>query len=451
MRPDGSVFAAVIVLVLAGCGVTGCSDGLPKIKDLNPFAEKQAPLPGRRIPVIQAPDGLPGELADGFKAITLPPARANETWAQPGGEPNNAPGHLALAATVNRAWSADAGEGSSKKGRVTAPPIVYDGRIYTLDSEARVTAFSGSGSQVWRVSLAPESETAGGWLSLGGGGGGGYGGGLAADGGRVVSASGYGVIAALDPATGKKLWEKSLGGPVRAAPTAAGDRVFVLMLDGRFFCLSGADGSELWVARGLPQQASLVQNASPAVEGEIVVVPYPTGDLIALKVSDGTPVWTESVSRARSTSQLGSLSNTARPAIEGGTVYAVGHAGRMIATESKTGERRWSLNLPGTQTPWVVGDSVFVVDTAGQILAVTRDEGKVQWSAKLPGGSWSGPTLAGGMLWLASSQGQLVSVDPMTGSVKTQQDVGSPVYIAPVVAQNRMYILTDDAELLAYN
>jgi len=35
--------------------VSGCSDSLPslpKISQLNPFAEKQAPLPGRRVSVL---------------------------------------------------------------------------------------------------------------------------------------------------------------------------------------------------------------------------------------------------------------------------------------------------------------------------------------------------------------------------------------------------------------
>ena len=231
-----------------------------------------------------------------------------------------------------------------------------------------VSSFATSGgSAQWHVSLKPEHEnTSTPWysmsLSLGGSSGNaGYGGGLAVDNGRLYAASGFGNVVALDPETGKKLWEKQLEAPVRSSPTAAGDKVFVITLDGRFYCLAGADGGELWSVRGLPQQASLINNASPAVDGGIVVVPYPSGDLVALKVADGGAVWTESLSRTRTTSQLTSMSDAARPAIDRGTVFAVGHAGRMIATQAATGERVWSLNVPGTQTPWVAGENVFVV------------------------------------------------------------------------------------------
>lgn len=432
-----AVIAAIAVSACAGDGPT-----LPKIGDLNPFKEKQQPLPGRRVPIVQTTESISSNLAEADRPIALPPQQSNDSWTQPGGVANNAPGHLALNGAVRQVWSGDAGEGSSKSARVMASPIVFDGRVYTLDAAGKVSAFAMSGGRTFQVSTVPENET----------GSGGHGGGLAADNGRLYVANGFGVAAALDPASGKVLWQKNLGAPVRAAPTASGDKVFVVTVQGRFYCLNGSDGSELWVARGLPQQASLMTSTSPAVDGDIVVVPYPSGDLMALKVADGTPVWSENLSRTRQTSQLASMSDAARPAIDGGIVFAVGHAGRMVATQSRTGERLWSINVPGTQTPWVAGDTVYVVDTSGQVMAIARSDGKTRWTAKLPDSkTWSGPVLAGGELWLTSNKGQLLSVNATTGKVGNQVNLGEAVYIAPVVAQGRMFVLTDSAKLIALN
>jgi outer membrane protein assembly factor BamB len=455
---------SVAALAAVCAAVSGCADSLPslpKMNDLNPFHKNEPPLPGRRVAVLKDDEKLPGELADGMAApVALPAPRSNDVWTQPGGEANNSPGHLAYGGSRQTAWSADAGTGSSKVGRVTASPIVYDGKVFTLDAEGQVTAFSISGgSAIWRAVLKPNvgDKPSPGFtsqiLSLGANdSGGGYGGGLAIDGGKLFATSGFGAVFALDPATGKTIWEKNLGVPLRASPTAFGDRVYIITSEGRFLCLSGVDGTELWATRGLPQQASRVMNVSPAVDNDIVVVPYPSGDLVALKVADGTAVWSESLTRMRTTSQLTALSDAARPAIDNGTVFAVGHAGRMVATQSHTGERLWSLNVPGTQMPCVAGESVFVVDTTGQLLAINRKDGKIQWTSKLPGGTtFAGPVLAGGLLWLTSNQGQLVAVDAATGKVSGQQDLGDPVYIAPVVAQGRMYVLTDEAKLIALN
>ena len=434
--------------VLLAASLAGCSDSLPslpKIGDLNPFAEKQQPLPGKRIAIMDTKDRIGGaELATADKPIVIPPPRANDGWTQPGGRPSNSPGHLALSSgSVKQAWTANAGTGSSSAGRLTASPIVYEGRVYTLDATARVTAFSASGgSSVWRTSLVPEKER-----DVAG-----YGGGLAIDGGRLYAATGFGTVVALDPGSGKKLWEKNLGVPVRSSPTAVEEKVFVVTTEGHVFALAGADGAELWTFRGLPERTSIISNPSPAGDGGIAVVPYPSGELVALRAADGQPVWTESLARTRSVSSMASLSDAARPTIEDGVVYAVGHSGRLIATQAKTGERLWSLSVPGTQAPVIAGESLFVVDTAGQLLAITRRDGKVVWTAKLPGtNTWSGPTLAGGSLWLTSNKGQLVGVDPATGRVLSQHSVGGPVYIAPVVAGGRLYVLTDGARLVAFN
>ncbi|MFN0217888.1 MAG: PQQ-binding-like beta-propeller repeat protein [Hyphomicrobium sp.] len=440
-RPWRLTACACSCAALAACASDGPT--LPKLSDLNPFAEKQQPLPGRRVPIVQTTESISSNLAEATGPLVLPPQHANDSWSQPGGEATNAPGHLALNGTVREIWTASAGEGSSKTGRITASPIVFDGRIYTLDAAAMVSAFALTGGKLYSISTVPETES---------GEGGGHGGGLAADNGRLYVANGYGVVAALDPQSGKAIWMKNLGAPIRSAPTAAGDRVFVTTIQGKFFCLSGADGAELWSARGLPQPASLTISTSPAVNGEIVVVPYPSGDVMALKISDGTPVWSENLARTRQTSQLASMSDAARPAIDGDTVFAVGHAGRMVATKSQTGERLWSINVPGTQAPWVAGDTVYVVDTTGKLMALARADGKTRWTAQLPDSkTWSGPVLAGGILWLASSKGKLIGVDAATGKAGGELDIGDPVYIPPVVAQGRMFVLTDSAKLVALN
>ncbi|HRQ27695.1 PQQ-binding-like beta-propeller repeat protein, partial [Hyphomicrobium sp.] len=90
--------------------------------------------------------------------------------------------------------------------------------------------------------------------------------------------------------------------------------------------------------------------------------------------------------------------------------------------------------------------------TSGQLMALSRKDGKVKWTTKLPDSkTWAGPTLANGTLWLASKEGQLVGVDATTGRVTGQMGIGGAVYISPVVAQGRMYVLTDTAQLVALN
>ena len=189
--------AIVGASLLGGCAGDGPS--LPKITDLNPFKEKQQPLPGRRIPIVETTESISANLADADKPIVLPALNANDAWSQPGGEPNNVPGNLALngaaASDVERRAPV---QGSSKTGRVTASPIVFDGRIYALDAAANVRLSRSRAAASSPISTKPEGQ-----VGLGG-----YGGGLAAENGRLYVANGYGVVAALDPQSGKSIWTK---------------------------------------------------------------------------------------------------------------------------------------------------------------------------------------------------------------------------------------------------
>jgi outer membrane protein assembly factor BamB len=437
---SAACLAAGVALTL-----TACAGGptLPRISDLNPFAEKETPLPGKRVAIpIGGTETGSVELASAERPIVLPPPRSNDTWTQAGGNPGDPFGHLAAAASLRSLWSADIGSGSTKLGRLLAPPVVYGGRVYTIDVTGRVSAFALSGgSAVWRVQVRLEGD---GDREASGGG-------LAAQNGRLFAVTGFGVVAALDANSGKKLWDRNLSVPVRAAPAAAADRVLVSAIDGRTFALGALDGADLWVHRGTPETASLATSAAPVVDGDIVAVPHASGEVAALEVSTGRLVWSESLARTRTASSLAAMSDAARPTIDGATVFAVGHAGRMIATSTRTGERLWTLPVAGIQAPWVAGDMVYVVDTAGQVRALGRRDGALAWSTKLSGSKvWAGPVLAGGRLWLASDKGKLVAIDAVSGKVSSTQDIGGPVFVPPIAAAGRLFLVTDKGRLVVF-
>jgi len=438
---------AAFAFPLAGCSTTDSEDtagpGLPNLTDLNPFATAKVPLPGKRVAVLTAEDQLNGRMEGATGSISIPPQSQMAEWATPGGAAGNAPGHLALTGSMRTIWTAEAGTGSSALAKLTAPPIVLQGRIYVFDAASHVSAYAAAGgARAWGVSAAPEgvNESKA------------FGGGIAAEGGRIFAVTGFGTVVALDAGTGARLWEKKFGSPFHSAPTVADGRLIATNIDGQVLCLSTGDGSTIWTYHGVPQQAAaLLTGTRPAISGGVVVVPFTSGDIAALKVDSGAQLWTDSLSGAHANATIAALSDPASPVIVGGSVYGVSRSGRLIASNGATGARIWAMNLNGVETPWVAGDGIYVVDLSGRLVALNRANGEVRWAAKLPGNAkvWSGPVLAGGKLWLTSSKGALVGVDPMTGQATAQRDLGQPVYLAPVVADGKMYVLTDHASLMA--
>jgi len=383
--------------------------------------------------------------------ITLPAPVVNPDWPEPGGYPNHAMQHLSLPDRLARVWSKSTGEGASRYSRVLSHPVVEKGRVYAMDGAVQVGAYdAATGDRIWQVDLKPEDE-----------GGTSFGGGVAFWNDRLYASTGYGQVLALDPADGKVIWRSNVGTPVRSGPTVSDGRVFAVTVENELVVLAADDGRRLWVHNGIPETASLLGSASPAVEGEVVVVAYSSGELYALTVETGRPLWSDNLALTGNLDAVSTLADIRGwPVIDRGRVYAASHSGRMAAIDLRSGERAWEQELGSTHSLWVAGDYVYILSNDNELLCLTRNDGKVRWVRVLPSYendkkkkdpmTWAGPVLGGDRLIVLSSDGGALSVSPYTGEPLGRDEMSSGGYFAPVIADNSLYVLTADAELSAY-
>jgi outer membrane protein assembly factor BamB len=278
---------------------------------------------------------------------------------------------------------------------------------------------------------------------------------------RLYVATGYAEVLALDPADGKVIWRQKVTAPVHSPPTVADGRIFVVTVDNELNALATEDGKRLWSHSGIPETAGLLGGASPAVEGEIVLAAYSSGELFALRVENGRALWSDSLAASRSVNAVAGLADIrGRPVIDRGRVFAVSHSGRMAAIDLRTGDRVWEQQIASSHSPWVVGEYVFVLANDNELVCLTRDEGKARWvyqlsryedeKAKSDPIVWAGPVLGGNRLIVVSSLGEAVLVSPFTGELIGQQTMSGGGYLGPVIAGNALYLLSDDANLSAY-
>ena len=62
---------------------------------------------------------------------------------------------------------------------------------------------------------------------------------------------------------------------------------------------------------------------------------------------------------------------------------------------------------------------------------------------------WTGPILVSDRLILTSSHGYAASLSPYTGKFLGRSRLSGPIAVPPVVANNSLYLLTEDAVLVA--
>lgn len=414
--------------------------------------EKEGPpLEGERLPILTLEKSLVADPDLAELKIVLPRPFENKDWPQPGGNAVHAMQHLAAGDVLKRIWSTSIGSGSDDETQLIASPIIVDGLIYTMDSEGDVAAFSVvDGDRVWSVETRPddEDETI-------------FPGAIAAGEGKLIAATGYGEVIAFGLKDGTELWRARLPGPVRAAPTVIDGRIFVSILGNQSFSLDLRDGARVWSHTGISEESALLGIASPAVSGGSAIIPYSSGELFVLRVENGRLLWSDNLSAVRSRNAVSRLSDIrGNPVVDDGLVIAISQAGRLLATDLKSGRRVWEARVGGDQTPWVAGDYIFVVSDLGEVLALTKRRGQIRWIQQLPVFenpedkegiiTYAGPVLVSDRLLVGASTGEIYAISPYTGDILGKIDIGSPVFVPPIVAGGTVFFLTDDGDLEAY-
>jgi outer membrane protein assembly factor BamB len=428
-------------LALITVAVSGCS----ALSSMNPFSKKETILPGDRVAALPQ-----GELQVEGGTPSIGGPSGGGDWTQPGGNAANAPGNVALSsATGAQGWRVRAVDKASKRNvRPSVPPIVVGGTIFVYDTDGKVSALRPGGGKAWTVLLAPEGEKSHA-----------AGGGIAASGNTLYAATGYGELVALNAATGDRVWSYKLGAPAYSAPTAAGGLVFVVSATNVLHAVNQADGTEAWQYPGIPETAGVLSAASPAFSGSTVVVPYSSGEVVAFDTGSGKLKWADAVVRSTRTLAVSGLTDVAAsPVIYEGVVYATGVSGRTIAVRLSDGERLWEQNVGSASTPAVSGNAIFIVDLEDNVVALDRASGKVFWKTALPTvrkkkffSVWTGPTLAGNVLWVVSNDRKLAGVDPTTGNIVVDRTLQSPAYVKPIAAGGQLLVLSADGTISAFN
>jgi outer membrane protein assembly factor BamB len=415
---------------------------------------EEKPLPGERISILDLQKNLqPDGSTDASSFIEIPALTNNKEWPQAGGYPHHAMQNLALgeADQLELIWRTDIGGGSNDGLPLITRPVVAEGKIFTLDTKSKVRAFHDqTGKELWSSSIRDLKEDD---AVIGGG--------ISYAGGVLFATSGYNEVLAINPADGEIYWRTRISGATRAAPTIKNSRVFVTTLNNNIIALNGASGKILWEHEGVGEMTGLLGAASPAADNNLVVAALSSGDLVALRVENGSVAWEDSLSNSLRLGAMAGLSDIrGLPVIAGDVVFAVSFGGKMVAIDKRTGSRIWVREISSAETPWIAGNTIYVLTTDNNLLALNAVSGDVLWVKSVPKYkdakdrkgllTWTGPIMAGGRLLLVNNIGDVAEFNPKNGAITASWRTKKTINLTPIVANGALYMLADDATLLAY-
>jgi outer membrane protein assembly factor BamB len=216
--------------------------------------------------------------------------------------------------------------------------------------------------------------------------------------GFVVTADVDGIVRARHADTGALAWQVTLKMAVHGTPAVLKGRVYVPTLENKLVALRLLDGTPLW---SQPLDG-MVMSSPVAIDGDIVLAAgFPQRHVERLSSETGKQIW-------RSPPVIDQFSNTS-PAVGGGLVVVGSAGGRYYALDALTGLLKWEYIADGTvnlAAPLIVGTHVYMAGGGPSSMVHAVD---LATGAALPGWPVSLPAPEPDIAGTRMSRGRAIS------------------------------------------
>jgi len=267
-------------------------------------------------------------------------------------------------------------------GTIHAGPLLDQDRLYVateLTPEGKVYALHlKTGKPLWEVKLGSVAAP------------------LALDGDALVAGTEEGLVARLDPETGRIAWRRRLAGAVRAGPVVVSGHVVVATTADTLFLLSRQTGE----IEGKTSTPGAVLG-TPVADGGRVYLGTTEGHVLAVTVPGLAIAWDHTAGDAV----------YGAPALARDTLYVLTRGGRLWlipgAGPSGGGARFFDLNVVAVAGPTPVSAGVLVGSVAGEVLLVSTADGQVRWRTQVDGPIDEPPLVRDRELFVVAGRGDI--------------------------------------------
>ena len=364
------------------------------------------------------------------------------SWIRSWGEDDLKPGdplpltEFSPTLETRKLWSTRIGDGIGRQ-RTQLRPVITDGVVYAADYKGLLVAVDAdSGRKRWEIKTDLP-----------------FSGGPGVHGGSVYLGTQDGEVRAFDAESGAALWTAPVSSEVLAAPVAGDGMVVVRSIDGRIFGLDENTGRRTWIYDHAVPLLTLRGNSRPLIRAGVVYIGYDGGEVVALKLSDGTLIWEQSVVSTEGRSELERLAD-----IDGQLVYVASdllvssYKNRLASLAADSGRLLWFKDIASATGVSIDRVNLAISDRDDNVWLLDRRNGSTMWKLdSLTNRALTRPEFMGNFVVVGDYDGYLHWIDASNGQFAARDKAGGDGFVsAPLVAGNRLYVLTRDGNLSAY-
>ncbi len=174
--------------------------------------------------------------------------------------------------------------------------------------------------------------------------------------------------------------------------------------------------------------------STPAIAGAVAYFGTRDGYLVALDLLTQQQKWAF---------DLGGYPVRASPAIDGRTVF-IGTGFNIFAIDADTGVERWNADMDyaGESSPTVANGVVYIASKENHLYAFDTKSGEQLWFYKTDGLLFGSPSVTDTAVLIGGDDGDLFSIDRKNGHLNWKITLDSAIYSTPAIADGRVFVTT---------
>lgn len=254
-------------------------------------------------------------------------------------------------------------------------------------------------------------------------------------------------VYAIDAATGKRIWKAQLDTEILAQPLVFEDRLYIVTMSGRLYAMDRSSGVDTWHTD--PHERafgfSIRRASAPIMYKGAIYFGTSSGLVVAYRASDGSIAWARQLGGRRS-----HLSDVdCRPLVIGDKLWVASADGNLFALDPDNGRVLLVLDFGGPNDILHHEGRLYATG-AGVVSALNLETGNISWQQDLETPEISTPAGGKGYIAVVSTEDKLYLIDSRTGDVVFERYVRRGSYGDPIVAGERLYVLSNTGRLFSF-
>jgi len=275
---------------------------------------------------------------------------------------------------------------------------------------------------------------------------------------NIYVADNIGFIYAINLNSGKTIWIKNHGKPLKSNIKIFNDKIFLIDQDNQIICLDANDGSRIWNVVSISSfiKSQNLMSLALTEKGNLIAL-NSSADLFNINSNNGSVYW--------ATNTLGSLYTDAADFFKSSDIV-ISDEEIIFSTSSsifsynlKNGFVNWNAKAQSASTPIVDGKNVFFVTDNGYFVIINKNTGKIISSSNIlkilkkrhQETKITGFIMGSGKIYAVTLNGNLIVSSAITGRVEYFKKIGDPITTPPIIKDGKLYILTENSRIIGLN